>query len=518
VADSRSPSRIATIILAITVAIAITGAVPAGQPQAADAMRSRADIAAQVPFDHRLLRLMNDQFCQETPLFDVAIYDALPDAWGDADRRALPAGNPARRLAIGRRYGLTPPPPGVQEFPLGLVPGTESGRPVVRANCLTCHSTELFGHPVVGLGNNRLDFEALMDDVVTVSKASNTALGPFAAFYAISKRHGIGFGTTVGSTAPLTFAALFMAVRHPDLVRRQTPDALLERVEGALAGPLARRLGAEQFVRALVMFGMQDIDQDAPSWWLTRADGRIFCDSLVTKEGRATMLFVAEPWAEAGAIAGRLSAAEEFVAHLGEVQLPASYAEMFPERVDPESAAAGRTLFTQHCAECHGTYGEDSVADVYPGRVIPVGEIGTDPRRARGITPQFREFLAGSWFASPGSVRGGDEPEGYRAPYLRRVAFTFPYFHNGSVPTLHHVLFPDERPARWIVAPQDFDHVRIGQHVDEVPVTENSPADRRDRDVFDTSLPGKANAGHERMLDPLSPEDRAAILEYLKTL
>jgi cytochrome c5 len=518
VADSRSPSKIATITLALTAAIAATCASSADEPVIADATRLPADVAAKMPFDHRLLQLMNDHFCQETPLFDVAIYDALPEAWSDADRRALPAATSAQRLAIGRHYGLTPPPPGVQEFPLGLVPGTETGRPVVRANCLTCHSAELFGHPVVGLGNNRLDFEALMDDVVTVSKARKIALGPLAAFYVITKRHGISFGATVGSTAPLTFAALFMAVRHPDLVRRQTPDALLKAVEGALAGPLARRLGAETLVRSLVMFGMQDIDQDAPSWWLTRADDRIFCDSLVAKEGRATMLFVAEPWAEAGVITSRLAAAEEFVAHLGQVTLPASYAEMFPERVDPERAAAGRILFIQHCAECHGTYSEDPVVDDYPGRIIPVGEIGTDPRRARGIPPPFREFLAQSWFASPGTVRGGDEPPGYRAPYLRRVAFTFPYFHNGSVPTLHHVLFPGERPARWIVAPQYFDHVRIGQQVDPVPVTETTSADRLARDVFDTSLPGKANGGHDRMLDPLSPEDRTAILEYLKTL
>jgi hypothetical protein len=155
-ADSRSPLKITMIILASTVAIASTRAVPADEPVAAGAMRRREDIAAKVPFDHRLLRLMNDQFCQETPLFDVAIYDALPEAWSDADRRALPAAISARRLVIGRHYGLTPPPPGVQEFPLGLVPGTESGRPVVRANCLTCHSAELFGHAVVGLGNNRL--------------------------------------------------------------------------------------------------------------------------------------------------------------------------------------------------------------------------------------------------------------------------------------------------------------------------------------------------------------------------
>jgi mono/diheme cytochrome c family protein len=263
---------------------------------------------------------------------------------------------------------------------------------------------------------------------------------------------------------------------------------------------------------------MQDIDQDAPSWWLARADARLFCDSLVAKEGRATMLFVAEPWAEAGAITGRLAAAEEFVRHLDTVALPASYAEMFPERVDHDRALKGQILFARHCAECHGTYATNPAADDYPGRVVPVDEIGTDPVRARGITLGFRQFLAQSWFASPGSVRGADEPPGYRPPYLRRVAWTFPYFHNGSVPTLRHVLFPDERPDRWLIAPEHFDHERIGQRVDVLPPEADGPRQPGGSQVFDTSLPGKRNGGHDRMLPPLSPADRTAILEYLKTL
>lgn len=503
---------------ATALAIAVGCTVRADDPTIAAGPDRPPNIAALMPFDHRLLRLMNEHFVQETPLLDVAAYDALPEAWSEEERGTLPAANPARRLAIGRHYGLAPPPPGVQEFPLGLVPGTVAGRPVLRANCLTCHAGELFGHPVVGLGNTRLDFEALMDDLVTVSTARQMALGPFARFYVIAKRHGISFGTTVGSTSPLTFAAMFMATRHPDLTRRRMPESLLDAVERTLAEPLARRLGADTLVRSLVMFGMQDIDQDAPSWWLTRADATLFCDSLVAKEGRATMVFVAEPWAEADAITDRLTAAEDFVAHLDQVRLPASYAEMFPDHIDRERAAAGQVLFSRHCAECHGSYAADPSMDDYPGRVVPVDEIGTDPRRARGITRPLREFLAHSWFASPGTVRGADEPAGYRAPYLRRVAFTFPYFHNGSVPTLHHVLFPDERPDRWLIAPEHFDHERIGHRVEALFLEDDGPRQPNRRQVFDTSLPGKGNGGHDQMLPPLAPAERTAILEYLKTL
>lgn len=413
-----------------------------------------------MPFDHRLLRLMNEHFTQETPLLDVATFDALPEAWSDADRQTLPDTNPARRLAIGQHYGLTAPPLGAGDFPLGLVPGTMAGRPMLRANCLICHAGELFGQPVIGVANTRLDFEALMDDLIAVSAARGHSLGPFGRFYRISKRYGIGFGTTIGSTAPLTFAALFMATRHPDLTTRQTPESLLEMAEGSLAAPLAQRFGAE---------------------------------------------------------AGAIAAAEEFVRHLDKVELPASYAQVFPERVARERAAAGQILFARHCAECHGTYAMAPAADDYPGRVVPVDAIGTDPVRARGIALGFRQFLAHSWFASPGTVRGADEPPGYRAPYLRRVAYTFPYFHNGSVPTLRHVLFPDERPDQWLIAPEHFDHERIGQWVDALPLEADGPPPPA-RQIFDTTLPGKRNGGHDRMLPPLSPADRTAILEYLKTL
>lgn len=86
------------------------------------------------------------------------------------------------------------------------------------------------------------------------------------------------------------------------------------------------------------------------------------------------------------------------------------------------------------------------------------------------------------------------------------------------MPTLHHVLFPEERPARWRIDPDDFDHERIGQKVREMPP---APAvdDRGDRRrIFDTQREGKGNGGHEAMLAPLSAADRRAILEYLKTL
>jgi len=469
-----------------------------------------------LPFDHQLARLMNQFFCQTTPLLRVDIYDALPEAWTEEERRGLPVAVHDRRRVIGRHYGLTPTPPDVQEFPLGLVAGMTAGRAVLHANCLLCHSGELFGQPVVGLANNRLDFEALMDDVLTVSQERRVPLSPWAVQYRAARRYGIRFNTTPGSTSPLSFASIFLALRNADLTHRQTVDGMDAFFDSVLASPLARRLGAETLVRRHAMFGMPDIDQDAPSWWLTRADSRLFVDGLIDKGGPSTMMFLADPWIAADEITDRLPHAREFVAHLDRVPPPPSYADAYPERVDAARVTSGSSLFAGHCGQCHGVYGSDPATDKYPGRIVALAEIGTDSRRATGITDGFRAFLDASWFGQQGALHTEMRATGYRAPYLRRVAYTFPYLHNGSIPTLYHVLFPEERPDRWQVDPDHYDHDRLGQQVD--PRGREPATARERRMIFDTSLPGKGKDGHDTILEPLSRAERLSILEYLKTL
>ena len=112
------------------------------------------------------------------------------------------------------------------------------------------------------------------------------------------------------------------------------------------------------------------------------------------------------------------------------------------------------------------------------------------------------------------------DPGGYVAPPLDGVWATAPYFHNGSVPTLWHVLHPDERPRVWRRdrGGDGYDRDRIGLAIEELKAAPRGLADvSARREVFDTSQRGKSAAGHEYP-DALTEEEKLAVLEYLKTL
>ena len=83
------------------------------------------------------------------------------------------------------------------------------------------------------------------------------------------------------------------------------------------------------------------------------------------------------------------------------------------------------------------------------------------------------------------------------------------------------MLHPEARPAAWRVSePEGYDRARGGLIVEERPAPPDLGAgkDRWERRAwFDTTKKGKSAAGHT-FPSALSEEDRAAVLEYLKTL
>jgi mono/diheme cytochrome c family protein len=195
-------------------------------------------------------------------------------------------------------------------------------------------------------------------------------------------------------------------------------------------------------------------------------------------------------------------------------------APKYPFPVDAKMAEAGKAIFENTCASCHGTYGEKWT---YPNRVIPLAEIGTDPARFRNIGPKFAEAYNRSWFAAEdgGHVFGGYRiraTKGYQAPPLDGVWATAPYFHNGSVPTLAGVLDSSARPTRFTrsfgTAEADYDKTAVGWKVTAVASPDEPGGPRR---VYDTTQPGRGNGGHTYG-DGLSDADRRAVIEYLKTL
>src|SRR5262249_46868245 len=144
----------------------------------------------------------------------------------------------------------------------------------------------------------------------------------------------------------------------------------------------------------------------------------------------------------------------DVLAYLSSIEPP-----KYPFAIDEKLAARGRAAFDRVCAECHGTYG---VGGEYPERRVPIEDLGTDRVRLDALTPMHRRAYGESWFADFGRKPNINEPAGYVAPPLDGVWASGPYFHNGSVPTLWHVLHPAQRPMVWRRLADAYDAERVG--------------------------------------------------------
>ncbi len=194
----------------------------------------------------------------------------------------------------------------------------------------------------------------------------------------------------------------------------------------------------------------------------------------------------------------------------------------YPYAIDHALAAQGRELFNSWrvgCAQCHGHYdGKGSVS--WPG---VHADVGTDRARLDVVSDRFIDTFDNSPLAAEGALRKSD---GYAATPLTGVWANYPYLHNGSVPTLYHLLGPaSERPRIFhVMAARRLDRQRVGQPLVQDPALEHlSESDlfRRfgaSRDWFNTTRPGSSNLGHDFWSRIRSDANRRALIEYLKTL
>jgi len=184
---------------------------------------------------------------------------------------------------------------------------------------------------------------------------------------------------------------------------------------------------------------------------------------------------------------------------------------------------------------------------------IPVRYVGTDPAQAEDMSKRqvklpaslgiaatdfgtalgiVAEKTVNHWYdqqqppitADAREEMNGRRPNGVRAPLeykvrpLNGIWATPPYLHNGSVPNLYALLSPvDERPKKFYLGSREYDPANVGYR------TESFPGGFE----FDTSIRGNRNTGHEFSNEKqkpgvigaaLSPDERRALIEYLKTL
>jgi hypothetical protein len=150
-------------------------------------------------------------------------------------------------------------------------------------------------------------------------------------------------------------------------------------------------------------------------------------------------------------------------------------------------------------------------------------DVGTDRARLDVVSDGFIRAFDQSPIAAEGRL---EKSRGYAATPLTGVWLNFPYLHNGSVPTLHHLLGPvAERPKIFeVMGARHFDRDHVGQRL--VRRQDNGRQDEADlikrhgtdRNWFYVGRPGSSNAGHDVWPRIKTDDNRRALIEYLKTL
>ncbi len=400
-------------------------------------------------------------------------YDNAWKIWGLKEK-------PADYAAKFRdRYGLHEAPYENDGYPMGLRKADLLLGKGLGIDCMTCHGGSIFGKSVVGLGNHALDIEALFEEMAAA--ANSPAKVPFA------------FTNVRGTTEAGPFAVYLLGYRTDDL---------------ALT-PLYRDLGLHD-----------DSCEDTPAWWLLKKKKTMYhLGATDARSVRSLMQFMMHPLTTPSEFKKAEPQFRDVQKYLLSLESP-----KYPFAFDAKKAEGGQKLFAANCAKCHGTYGD---TPTYPDRIVPLDEIGTDRKKFESLEPKFAKAYSKSWFAkeSTGSwffprypMR---ETEGYQAPPLDGIWATGPYFHNGSAPTLDGVLNSRARPKMFTRSYRtdeaDFDRDKVGWKVTEVPAPKASDEAIERRKVYDTTKPGRGNGGHTYG-DKLTAEERAAVIEYLKTL
>lgn len=192
-----------------------------------------------------------------------------------------------------------------------------------------------------------------------------------------------------------------------------------------------------------------------------------------------------------------LARVEEWILDLKAPPYPAS-------RIDAARSARGRAVYATECASCHDFGAKDI------GQVTELAKIGTDPERLNSFTKELVAKMNTLGEGKPWRFSHFRKTNGYANAPLDGLWLRAPYLHNGSVPTLRALLFPETRPAQFYRAYDVYDWNDVG-------FVSNGPDAAREGVLFDTRLKGNSNAGHVYG-QQLTPAQREDLLEYLKTL
>jgi hypothetical protein len=385
----------------------------------------------------------------------------------------------------------------------GMAPDLSPGQPLKwTVNCLVCHTADIDGVTYFGAGTKVFDDKWLGDalKVLTARRSRQLLL-----------RSSVDAGHAADANRILNS-------HHHDKI-----DSLTRGRSTAFAAS-----HVELYMRphAGVMPGEAEVgrgDAKTPPLWHTAAkmpSGRWYSDGSfhgpVPMMASSMELEKDRPFdALTSSVLPRIK--QEFDSVIRHLRPPP-----YPYEIDAGLAAAGKALFyskEMRCSRCHGDYdGRGNVR--WPGVHV---NVDTDRARREVVSDRFIAAFDASPLAAEGTLEAS---EGYAATPLTGVWANFPYLHNGSVPTLHHLLGPvSERPNIFqVMAARHLDRERVGQvlYTDDAygRLGESELLRRfgRDRDWFNTSRTGSGNGGHDVWPRIRTDANRRALIEYLKTL
>jgi mono/diheme cytochrome c family protein len=372
---------------------------------------------------------------------------------------------------VYNRYGLHSPPYPNDGLPMGIRRATSrDGKTTgLQLDCMICHGGSIGGTSYVGLGNTQLDLQHFLRDMTLADSGRKI---PFL----------FPLNTSKGTVNAGQIAAVLLAARNTDLTVRRFPL------------PLAANIP----------------EMDVPAWWLLGRKSTMYSDGRTdARSVRTNMQF----------LLGELTLDQfkELEPTFADIQayFKSLKPPKYPFPIDEAKAKSGSLVFNRNCAKCHGTYGPEAA---YPDEIVPLELIGTDPARAKGLSSKLVAHYNTMWFAE--GFPAEEEIIGYQAPPLDGIWATAPYLHNGSVPTIEHLLKSSSRPARFLRPPSTsldyYDKDALGWKA-AVPEEPIDPITAGSRSLFDSSRFGLGNQGH-RFGDKLSDEERSQVIEYLKTL
>ena len=407
--------------------------------------------------------------------FHQATFDDVWQDWPEPLKSQAAKSTPKQRRSMAfERYGFTPR----TDAPTKSMQFSVDNEGWWTMNCFCCHGGTVEGKMIEGLPNVQIALETLYRDLrrTKLRRGEPYSQMDFGSM-------AVPMGTSNGTTNAVVFGIGLMTFRDKDL-NLKLPSIRLH--------PIIHH------------------DMDAPAWWNVSKRDRLYIDGFVQKNHRALIPFVMDQLNSGKKMRGWEDEFKHVLAYIESLEPP-----KYPYSISDKLAKQGAAVFAQHCASCHGTYGN---SPTYPNRVVPIRKIGTDPVRLKALTEYDRRVYHDSWFAFYGNDDTVLSPKGYLAPPLDGIWASAPYFHNGSVPTLEGVLDSVSRPVVWQRLNTGYDRQRMGLLVETfaaLPKTVKRWDERRM--FFDSTQRSKSNTGHT-FGDKLSTKQRTALIEYLKTL